>query len=98
MGGPRSSSAAAVASPTMPPPTTMTSASRCMLPDSACPNIPDRITGIFRGGRGTVSRVSSRPGNRRPEIRMRGAASVSVGRTPHEVRDELCRSRRISAR
>ena len=27
----------------------------------------------------------------RPEIRSRGAASVSMGRTPHEVRDELCR-------
>jgi len=24
-------------------------------------------------------------------IRVRGAASISVGRTPHEVRDEMCR-------
>jgi len=23
-------------------------------------------------------------------IRAKGAASISVGRTPHEVRDELC--------
>ncbi|MGH8977506.1 MAG: hypothetical protein ACRDV7_05480 [Acidimicrobiia bacterium] len=25
-----------------------------------------------------------------PVIRRRGAASVAMGRTPHEVRDELC--------
>lgn len=24
-------------------------------------------------------------------VRARGAASISMGRTPHEVRDELCR-------
>jgi hypothetical protein len=24
-------------------------------------------------------------------IRARGAASISMGRTPHEVRDEMCR-------
>jgi len=24
-------------------------------------------------------------------IRVRGAASISMGRTPHEVRDEMCR-------
>ncbi len=26
-------------------------------------------------------------------VRARGAASISMGRTPHEVRDELCRPR-----
>ena len=26
-------------------------------------------------------------------LRVRGAASIFMGRTPHEVRDELCRGR-----
>ena len=37
------------------------------------------------------------PATMGPVIRANGAPSISMGRTPHEVRDEMCPARSVPA-
>ncbi len=46
-------------------------------------NIPDLTAGIFGYDRRMICHMI---------LRETGAASISMGRTPHELHDELCRA------
>ena len=52
----------------------------CRKPTPRVTNIPDLRAGISVGGWGRLGIV----------IRQRGANSISMGRTPHEMYDERC--------